>query len=790
MLPALLLSLALADSLPGLRATAPGPVFDGRRGATSVPTPRIDASPDVDGVLNEAPWRDAAVLTGFSQYFPTDGVDARDSTEVFVWYSATALHVGIRAYAPEGTVRANLADRDRISQDDNIQVFLGTYGDSRQALVFGVNPLGIQSDGVINETGAQSGGGFTSSTPRTREAVDLAPDYVWKSKGRVTDFGYEVEMSIPFKSLRYRAGDEQNWQLNVIRTVQLTGHEQSWAPALRAAASFLAQSGMLTGLRDLQRGLTVDVIPTITASANGTPTPGTNRWNYDAARPELGGSARWGITSNLTLSGTANPDFSQVEADATQYTFDPRSAIFFAERRPFFLESQEQFTTPNRLIYTRRITQPIASAKLTGKHNGFDIGVLSAVDSREGSFNQRETPLYNILRIQRDLGTTSRMGLVYTDKIEGDRWNRVLGVDGRFVRGIFSAQGQFAGSLTGNGDATTSAPLWDLSANFTGRRYYARYAFNGISPDFDAQSGFIARPGISNIQATHRYTRFGAPGALIEAFVPEIYMLGRWQYTDIVNRRHAQDAQIHFRTNTRFRGGWQFGAQVLIEEFGYDPSLYANYALLVPRSGGGVDTTGYTGTPMLPNLDWVMSITSPEFKRFSFNFFGIIGRDENFPEWSSAGVRILQGALNLRPTDQLRIAATINDDTFNRVSDRTQVQRRFTRRVRAEYQITRQIFFRVIGEHAVTDQDSLRDDSRTNLPVYYRASNGTLTRAAAFKRSSTRLDVLFSYLPTPGTVLFFGYGDQRRADEPLGPDRLMRTRDAFFTKFSYLFRLQ
>ncbi|MCC6432843.1 MAG: carbohydrate binding family 9 domain-containing protein, partial [Gemmatimonadaceae bacterium] len=215
------------------RAPAPhaGPVFDGRRGQLKVSTPRRDAAAVTDGKLEEAEWNSAALLTGFSQFFPLDGVPAQDSTEVLVWYTATALHVGIRAHAPAGTVRATLSDRDRITQDDNVQLFLGTYGDSRQAMVFSVNPLGIQSDGVLIETGSSNSGGFQGATAKSRESTDLAPDYVWQSKGRLTEYGYEVEIAIPFKSLRYRAGDEQQWQLNIIRTVQATGHEESWAPA-------------------------------------------------------------------------------------------------------------------------------------------------------------------------------------------------------------------------------------------------------------------------------------------------------------------------------------------------------------------------------------------------------------------------------------------------------------------------------------------------------------------------------------------------------------------------------
>jgi hypothetical protein len=534
----------------------------------------------------------------------------------------------------------------------------------------------------------------------------------------------------------------------------------------------------------------VDAIPTITSSAVGTRNASTGAWDYASGRPDLGGSVRWGVTSNLTVAGTANPDFSQVEADATQFAYDPRQAVFFPERRPFFLESQEQFTTPNRLIYTRRIAQPVAASKLTGKYGGFDIGVLSAVDNREASFTQNTSPLYNIVRLQRDVGAQSRVGVVYTDKIDGRRWNRVAGVDARLVRGVYNLQGQLASSFTGSDSGVQRAPLFDLSASRNGRRFVARYALNGISPDFDAQSGFIARPGIANISATHRLNFYGKPKALVELFSPELFMLGRYQYDNFVNGDGSQDRQLHLRANTRLKGGWQIGTQLLLEVFGYDPSLYTNYVMLRPGSGSRVDTVAYVGTPKIGNRDWVFSIGTPEFRRFSYSGFGIVGYDENFQEWSSARIFSMQNTLTLRPTEQLRVAATWNFDSFDRRSDGTRVLTRNTPRVRAEYQLTRQFFVRVIGEHSVVTQDSLRDDTRTEAPIYLRSANGKLTRAAAFERTRARLDVLLSYLPSPGTVVYLGYGDTQAANRPGGPEQLQRTRDQFFMKLSYLFRLQ
>ena len=773
-----------------LQASAPPPLYDGRAGRIEVTVPRAEAPHQVDGRLDEPAWRTAAQLAGFSQYFPTDGLPAQDSTQVLVWYSGTHLHVGLRAFAPPGSVRATLADRDKIRQDDHIELLLGTYNDSRQALVFAVNPFGIQSDGVMIETGSSGQGGFLSGASRPREAPDLAPDYVWQSKGQLTEWGYQVELAIPFKSLRYRAGDAQTWQLHVVRTVQATGHELTWAPARRAGASFLAQAGRLVGLRDLQRGLTVDLIPTITSSATGAvPAGRVGTWAYQRERPDLGGSARWGVTSNLTLAATANPDFSQVEADATQYSLDPRVAVFFPERRPFFLESQEQFTAPNRLIYTRRITQPLLATKLTGKHQGFDIGVLSAIDSKPGSRSGTELPFYSIVRLQRDLGRQSRIGLVYTDKVDGRDWNRVLGVDSRLVQGVWSLQGQVASSFTGGRGTTARAPLWDASLVRNGRAFFARYAINGIDERFDAQAGFIARPGVANFSTTHRWNRFGRAGALVEVLSPEVFTLLRYRYADLVRRRPAQDIQLHLRQNTRLRGGWQIGTQLLLEEFGFDPALYANYALLIPRGGGRVDTTAYSGG-RLPNVDWVFSVASPEFRRFSLSSVAIVGQDENFQEWSSARIGNFQQALTLRPTEQLRIQGTSVYEIFSRKSDGTRVLTRNTTRLRVEYQVTRQFFVRTIGELATFVQDSLRDDSRTNRPIYLRQANGALVRAAGFERDRARLDVLLQYLPSPGTVFYVGYGDQLRADRPAGPLTLERSRDVFFAKLSYLFRLQ
>ncbi|HVG45234.1 MAG TPA: carbohydrate binding family 9 domain-containing protein, partial [Longimicrobium sp.] len=254
--------LAHAALAPG--DTTAAAVFSGRERQLSVRIPRVEASIQVDGSLDEPVWARAAVLAGFSQYAPNDGLPAADSTQVLVWYSPGAIHFGIRAFESHGAPSATLADRDRIFGDDNVQILLGTFHDTRQALMFAVNPRGVQGDGALVEGANTSASGFIGNAVVGREQADLSPDYVFQSKGRVTEWGWQVEVRIPFKSLRYQPGREQSWNLNVVRQVKHSGFEDSWVPALRASPSFLGQSGEIVGLAGLHRGLVMDLSPEAT----------------------------------------------------------------------------------------------------------------------------------------------------------------------------------------------------------------------------------------------------------------------------------------------------------------------------------------------------------------------------------------------------------------------------------------------------------------------------------------------------------------------------------------------
>ncbi len=762
--------------------------YDGRARELAVPIPRLTDTIQIDGQLSEPVWAQAAVLGGFSRYAPVDGEAADAPTEVLVWYSPTAIHFGIRAEAPAGDVRATLADRDRITNDDHVLIFLDTFNDGRQALVFGVNPLGQQLDGALVE-GLQSGGGFTGLTSG-REATDLSPDYVFQSKGRVTATGYEVEVSIPFKSLRYQSTDRQDWGLSVMRVTPSRGIEDSWTPARRQGASFLSQSGRLTGLHDLRRGLVLDLNPVATTLVDGA-RDAAGGWAYDGSRPELGMNVRWGINANLTVNGTVNPDFSTVESDAGQVQFDPRQAIFFPEKRPFFLDAIEQFTTPNNLIYTRRVVAPLAAAKLTGRlDSATSLAFLSAVDDASTSRTGHDHPVFNVLRLQRDIGGQSKAALVYTDRVDGASSNRVAAADARLVwKGIYSWLLQGAISRTSLDEVSTVAPLWQSTLARNGGRFAARYQVRGVDPGFRAAAGFISRGGIVNASATHQLIANGAKGAAVERWTSDVVVDGTWQYDDFIARRSAQDRKLHFNNNLQFRGGWRAGGSVLFESFGYDRSLFTGYAIGRPTAAGTVFEP-FTGTPRLPNLDYVLSLNTPQRGGVTFDSQLVWGRDENFYEWSSADIVFLNTGAEWRPTTQLRVDARYQLQSYRRRSDDSMVGIRRIPRLKVEYQLSRAVFVRYVGEYDGLSRDALRDDSRTSLPLYELGVDGVYQRLDRMVDRRFRSDWLFSYQPTPGTVFFAGYGSSLTdvVDER-DQRRLARTRDGFFLKISYLFRL-
>ncbi len=768
----------------------PAAVYSGRSGQLAVKIPRIDAGIPVDGTLDDPIWQRAALLTGFSEYSPLDGLPAEDSTEVFVWYSPRAIYFGIRAFEPHGGVHYKLADRDKIDADDNVQIILTPFLHSRQALVFSVNPLGIQEDGTMTEgvSGARS---FNTGTTQTgRPVTDLSPDFVYESHGRVTPGGYEVVIRIPFRSIKYQASDPQDWGINIVRKVQHSGHEQTWVPARLASASFLGQSGTLVGLTGLDRGAALDLNPFVTSHAVGAGNPSTGSWGYGVTTPAVGANMRWGISNNLVVTGTYRPDFAEVEADATKLVLDPRSAVSYPEKRPFFLEGLEQFSTPSSLVYTRAIESPIAATKLTAKYGALSVAYLSALDEEQSSVTGTGHPLFNVLRVQRDIGGESVVGSTFTDKEQGGAYNRLASVDSRLTFDkIYSLQLQAATSVTRDSTgATTAGPLWLGRFQRAGRTFGFDYLVKGIDPEFVAASGFISRAGVGTMSLDHRVTFYGPPGGLVETYGGDIRYAGTWEYRSFTAARTAEDQRYQFNIAATLHGGWQVGAAVYLESYGYDSTIYKSYYLGTIH---GADTSfaRFPSQKNLPNTDLVATLYSPQFAHFSLSIVEVWGKDENYYEWSDAAIQLPSVTITWQPTPQFRANGTFNAQYYWRRTDHSLVAQTVIPRLDVEYQLTRSTFVRVVGQYIATYQDSLRDDGRTNLPIFIQNSSGVIARAAASSSNVFSGSLLFSYRPVPGTVAFVGYGNDSVEPDALTFSGLRRQADNFFVKLSYLFRL-
>jgi len=771
------LTAALAQQVPS--------VYSGRQGQLAVRPLRVEATAVVDGLLDEEVWARAAVLTGFSQYQPVDGLPAVDSTAVLVWYAPNGIYFGVRAFESHGVVNATLADRDRIDNDDYVQILLDAFNDRRRALVFGVNPLGVQGDGIRSEGGGGGAGG--PGAGGRFDDVDLNPDFVYESKGRLTDFGYEVEIYVPFKSLRFQGVDPQTWAINVIRKVQHSGYENTWTPARRANASFLAQSGTLQDLTGLHRGLVMDLNPFATGKALGS--EGEQGWEYDVT-PEIGVNGRWGITPGLTLAATVNPDFSQVEADVGQVTVNERFAVFFPEKRPFFLEGIEQFDSPNTLIYTRRIVNPLGGAKLTGKIGRTNVGLLSAVDDRLSSLSEEDHPWFNLLRLRHDVGENSTIGGTYTDRIEGSDYNRVVSADARLVFAkLYYVEAQVAQSWTRIGGTAVSGPLWEVVADRTGRHWGFHYSVKGVDPDFVTRSGFVNRTGIVEPSLFNRLTAYGAPGSFLENYTVFFRTAGVWRYDDFFDFRSPLETTVSARNSFTLRGGWELVLDPEWETAAFDPAFYEGYGVETV-SGGVTDTVPFV-TPDRVNDVFAVSaeLSTPEFPVFSASVGVEMGKDVAYFEPQRANHWALSTTVTLRPTEQLRAEIRYAYDALNRERDGTRLSTAHIPRLKVEYQISRPIFVRFVGQYSSQERDALRDP-RTDDPILIENRvTGEPIAATARAVNDFRVDFLFSFRPNPGTVVFVGYGASMTELDAFEFGNLERTQDGFFVKLSYLFRL-
>ena len=761
-------------------------VYSGRAGEIDIGIPRLSATAQIDGTLDEPAWRAAALLTGFSVYQPVDHQPSPDSTDVLVWYSADAIYFGIRAFEPHAPVSASLADRDHIGADDNVEIHLDTFGERNRAFVFIVNPLGVQADGTKSE-----GGGFIPGSNVMPGQTDLSADFSWQSKGHVTDWGYEVEVRIPFSNLRYPIAATQDWGLQILRRAQHNGYEETWTPAVRASASFIGQEGTLRGMTGMHHGQVAELNPELTNTVSGVPTAATpSTWRY-SSHPQLGGNVRWTLGSDFVLNGTFKPDFSQVEADAAQIAADQRFSLFYPEKRPFFVEGSDQFNVPNTLVYTRRIVHPDEALKLTGKVGHTDVAVLSALDDRSTSATNNH-PLVDVLRINQAILGQSSAGLLYSDRVTSARANRVFGGDTRLVFGrLYFFQAQAVGSATRDttGAPSRSAPMWEAVVDRTGRAFGFHYGILGIDSAFHADNGFVPRTGIVQPGIHNRFTIYGRPGGLFERFNTFIHQTAVWRYRDFFAGKSLLEDQILAQNVLTLRGGWQVTANPALASYAFDAANYRNLYVSFPAAlcigcppiFAPMVLPGRTST-----LTSTLGFATPQFPHFDAAVNAGIGNDVDFLEVSRIRRRDLNATLNLRPTDRLRVDATYVSSRYTRRDTGEETFSTRIPRLKIEYQVARPIFVRIVSQYQATHRLPLRDPRSGT--IFIRNADGTFTPSRESTSNSLRADWLFSYRPSPGTVAFVGYGNTLVEPDALAFQDLRRTNDAFFMKLSYLFR--
>ena len=540
----------------------------------------------IDGEIDDAGWRGAARAVNFAETSPGDLVAPPFQTEVLVTYDDDNLYLAFLAADEPPDVRATMCDRDAIFQDDYVGLILDTYGDQAWSYEFFVNPIGQQGDLRMTASAGE----------------DMSFDLIWDSQGRITDEGWQVEVAIPFSSLRFPDADVQTWRATFWRDRKRNFRERSsWAAIVRDDACFACQFGTLRGIRGVKPGNRLELLPSLVAyrsgrlSVDGDP---ESPFETNDARGELSLGVNYAFTPSVNLEATINPDFSQVESDAAQVDVNTTYALSFPERRPFFQRGSDLFDSWIDAIYTRSINNPEYAGKLSGRVGGFSFLYLSAFDKdtpyilpfeERSAFVGGEKSITNIFRGRRNFDGGHFVGLMFANRLaDGGGSGTVGGLDVLYQYGnIYNLEFQLLGSntvepnrpeMTENLDGITF-DMGKYTAAFDGEDFfgtgiYASWERNGrlwsfdfdyrdYSPTFRAETGFIgwnSRREISVFNAwTHR-----PESDLVMSVTPLIVVGGVYNY-DGVRKDYWVVPRLEFELARQTR--LEFGAVISGERF-------------------------------------------------------------------------------------------------------------------------------------------------------------------------------------------------------------------------------
>ncbi|MEX2465980.1 MAG: DUF5916 domain-containing protein [Gemmatimonadota bacterium] len=762
--------------------------YDGSTGEIRVQTPATaNADIVVDGRLDDLAWGQAAVLHGFTQFQPSEGIPASQPTETLVLVDEDAVYFGIRAFDSQAErIRSTLTERDGFTRtDDWVRVLIDTYDDQRGAFVFTVNPDGVQHDGVWSEGGGGMRGGFGPP-------IDDNPDFLWDANAEITADGYVVEIRIPFKSLRFPQSSEQSWGLQVVRRIQRSGFNSAWAPQSSDVANELSQYGKLAGLRDLDAGLFLELNPVLTGSRVGNLDESADRFIHEDPSASFGFNATYGVTSNLTLDATYNPDFSQVEADAGQISVNERFAIFLPEKRPFFLEGTEIFSMPRQLVYTRSVVNPIVGAKLTGKVGGVNLGYMGAVDEPFDATDPNTA--VNLVRMRRDLGTGSTLGAVYTDRTAGStNYNRVAGADARLrLGGRYTVSLMSAASFTQAPGGTERADgrLMFARVERSGRALSYNAEFEDTSPEFRAGSGFFRRVGDTQMSGRAGYSWYAPAGSVLQSINPSLNVRSFWDHDQFWAAEGPEELSAELGGRVQFQDNITLYGNYSRTTFSFVPESYEG---LFVEEGPGSYSAFRPDQDLFGGLDaFTVGLWLNKWEKVRGNARFTVEDTPIFDRSFGVAVEPARSyssdvSLNLFPFRGLTAELGLRQTRLVRDRDGTEHSSAVIPRVRAQYQFSRAIFVRSIFEYSSQDARALRAPV-TGAPLY-RCVDGTCSARSGSDGNDFHVEALVAFEPSPGTVFFLGYSRDMRDPVAFDFRELRPTADGLFVKLSYRFRM-
>jgi len=745
--------------------------------------PRITRPPKLEDFLEGRAREAELVVKDFRQNIPGDGDPASEFTTAYLSYDQRNLYVVFECMDSSGAVRAHLSKREDLDQDDGVGVFLDTFHDKHRAYYYFSNPMGIQQDAIYTE-----GQGF-----------DYSFDTVWKTEGRLTKDGYIVWFSIPFKSLRFSHDPEQTWGVALYRTILRKSEYDYWPYVTQRVQGLAQQFAPVNGLEHVSPGRNIQLIPYGLLAGNhflDQPVDGTAPRYRDVFEHRAGLDAKFVAKDSVTFDVTLNPDFSQVESDDPQVTVNQRFAVFFPEKRPFFIENAGFFMTPVNLLFSRQIMNPQFGARMTGKVGSWTLGAL-AIDDRQPGQDQQAPfdtrAVDGVVRIAREFGKQSYIGAFASTRDFADTSNRVVSLDARlklsknWVSDIQAAHSwtrqdsrlpqlcqnfEFLGTGSNVNASSQQGNTLYADLSYTGRHFIMTNVYSDYGPGFCTELGFVPRVDIRQQTSGAGYYWRPVKSKIVD-FGPSASETVDWDHNGVL-----QD----------------WGAAI-----GFEIDFTRQTTFIVSR---GEAYELFSNIPFRKHSTAIQFSSAP-FKWLSFTGRYTTGTGENF--FPATGLAPFLGNVNrvnfgftARPSARFRIDETA---IYYRLGTREgstpagfdpghPIFNNYLLRTKVNYQFTRELSLRMIMDYNATLANTQLLDLQRNLGSF---DGGPVQPPKNFVP-----DFLLTYLVHPGTALYIGYNNSfsnLRLDETTTPSQVLLQRSPtnttgriFFVKLSYLFR--